>query len=199
MATDRSTRIMLALCTAILVAAALYFARSIFAPLAFALFMMAIVWPLQNVAAEKAATVRSAAPHSDRYRRRHRRLCLHGGLGVQRGRRVGDQSRSPLPGALSRMDALAGRARNLGHRAAGRALRRDVADPSVSDDCRTPQQYGGLRRSRFHFHDAGAARNRRPATEICFVGQSGESPRAHASRQPRSPPSFANICSSARC
>jgi AI-2 transport protein TqsA len=39
---------MLALCTAILVSAALYFARSIFAPFAFALFMMAIVWPLQN-------------------------------------------------------------------------------------------------------------------------------------------------------
>jgi len=39
---------MLAICTAILVAAALYFARSIFAPFAFALFMVAIVWPLQS-------------------------------------------------------------------------------------------------------------------------------------------------------
>ncbi|MGC1178816.1 MAG: AI-2E family transporter [Methyloceanibacter sp.] len=48
MATDRPTRIMLAICTAILVAAALYFARSIFAPLAIALFMIAIVWPVQR-------------------------------------------------------------------------------------------------------------------------------------------------------
>jgi len=39
---------MLAICTAILVAAALYFARSIFAPLAFALFLVAIVWSLQS-------------------------------------------------------------------------------------------------------------------------------------------------------
>ena len=39
---------MLALCTAVLVVAALYFARSIFAPFAFALFMMAIVWPAQK-------------------------------------------------------------------------------------------------------------------------------------------------------
>ena len=39
---------MLALCTAVLVVAALYFARSIFAPFAFALFMMAIVWPVQK-------------------------------------------------------------------------------------------------------------------------------------------------------
>ena len=39
---------MLAICTAILVAAALYFARSIFAPLAIALFMIAIVWPVQR-------------------------------------------------------------------------------------------------------------------------------------------------------
>jgi AI-2 transport protein TqsA len=44
---------MLALCTAILVATALYFARSIFAPFAFALFMMAIVWPLQNALQRK--------------------------------------------------------------------------------------------------------------------------------------------------
>ena len=38
---------MLAVCTIILVAAALCLARSVFAPLAFALFMMAIVWPIQ--------------------------------------------------------------------------------------------------------------------------------------------------------
>ena len=43
-----ATRAMLAICTTILVAAALYFGRSIFAPLAFAIFMVAIVWPLQR-------------------------------------------------------------------------------------------------------------------------------------------------------
>src|SRR5262245_5753743 len=48
MLTDRQTNAMLAICTTILVAAALYFARSIFAPLAFAIFMVAIVWPLQR-------------------------------------------------------------------------------------------------------------------------------------------------------
>ncbi|MGC2340648.1 MAG: AI-2E family transporter [Methyloceanibacter sp.] len=48
MITDRQTRAMLAICTAILVSVALYFARSIFAPFAFALFMVAIVWPLQS-------------------------------------------------------------------------------------------------------------------------------------------------------
>ena len=40
---------MLAISTAIIVAAALYFARSIFAPFSFALFMMAIVWPVQSI------------------------------------------------------------------------------------------------------------------------------------------------------
>jgi AI-2 transport protein TqsA len=35
-------------CTVILVAAALYLARSVFAPMAFALFIIAIVWPLQK-------------------------------------------------------------------------------------------------------------------------------------------------------
>ena len=39
---------MLALCTAILVAAALYLGRSIFAPVAFSLFALAIVWPFQG-------------------------------------------------------------------------------------------------------------------------------------------------------
>jgi AI-2 transport protein TqsA len=48
MVTDRQMRAMLAICTAILVAAALYLTRSIFAPLAFAIFMVAIVWPLQR-------------------------------------------------------------------------------------------------------------------------------------------------------
>ena len=48
MLSDRQTRAMLAICTTILVAAALYFARSIFAPLAFAIFMVALVWPLQR-------------------------------------------------------------------------------------------------------------------------------------------------------
>jgi AI-2 transport protein TqsA len=44
---------MLAICTTILVAAALYFARSLFAPLAFAIFMVAIVWPLQRALERK--------------------------------------------------------------------------------------------------------------------------------------------------
>lgn len=44
---------MLAICTAVLVAAALYFARSIFAPFAFALFIMAIVWPVQSALQNK--------------------------------------------------------------------------------------------------------------------------------------------------
>ena len=39
---------MLALCTAVLVFAGLYFARSILAPVAFSLFVIAIVWPLQR-------------------------------------------------------------------------------------------------------------------------------------------------------
>lgn len=48
MAQDRAFHVMLGLCTAILVLAALYLARSIFAPVAFAIFIIAIVWPLQS-------------------------------------------------------------------------------------------------------------------------------------------------------
>ena len=55
MVTDRATRAMLAICTTILVAAALYFTRSILAPLAFALFMVAMVWPLQRALHRDAA------------------------------------------------------------------------------------------------------------------------------------------------
>jgi len=44
---------MLAICTAVLVAAALYFAKSIFAPFAFALFIMAILWPIQSALQNK--------------------------------------------------------------------------------------------------------------------------------------------------
>jgi len=53
MLTDRQTRAMLAICTIILVAAALYFTRSILAPFAFAIFMVALVWPLQRALERK--------------------------------------------------------------------------------------------------------------------------------------------------
>jgi AI-2 transport protein TqsA len=46
--TSRGALTMLALCTAVLVFAGLYFARSILAPVAFSLFVIAIVWPLQR-------------------------------------------------------------------------------------------------------------------------------------------------------
>jgi predicted PurR-regulated permease PerM len=46
--TNRGALTMLALCTAVLVFAGLYFARSILAPVAFSLFVIAIVWPLQR-------------------------------------------------------------------------------------------------------------------------------------------------------
>ena len=46
--TSRGARIMLGLCTAVLVFAALYFARAILAPVAFSLFVIAIVWPFQR-------------------------------------------------------------------------------------------------------------------------------------------------------
>jgi predicted PurR-regulated permease PerM len=47
--TSRPVLVMLGLCTTVLVLAALYFARSILAPVAFSLFVIAIVWPLQRV------------------------------------------------------------------------------------------------------------------------------------------------------
>jgi AI-2 transport protein TqsA len=49
MPSDRGLLTMIGVCTAILVAMALYLARSVFAPMAFALFIIAMVWPLQNV------------------------------------------------------------------------------------------------------------------------------------------------------
>ena len=47
-ATSRSRQTMLGLCTAVLIGWALYAAQSVFAPLAFALFIIALVWPLQR-------------------------------------------------------------------------------------------------------------------------------------------------------
>ena len=45
---SRGALTMLGLCTAVLVFCGLYFARSILAPVAFSLFVVAIVWPLQR-------------------------------------------------------------------------------------------------------------------------------------------------------
>src|SRR5262249_61289050 len=49
MRADTAIRAMLALITTVLVAAALYFARSVFAPVAFSLLVIAVVWPLQQL------------------------------------------------------------------------------------------------------------------------------------------------------
>jgi AI-2 transport protein TqsA len=46
---DSIIRSMLAICTTILVCGALYLGRSIFAPAAFSIFVVAIVWPFQRV------------------------------------------------------------------------------------------------------------------------------------------------------
>ena len=54
MTADKASSGMLALCTAILVAAALYLGGSIFAPVAFSIFAIAIVWPLQSALQRKA-------------------------------------------------------------------------------------------------------------------------------------------------
>jgi AI-2 transport protein TqsA len=46
--TSRAVPTMLGLCTAVLVLSGLYFARAILAPVAFSLFVIAVVWPLQR-------------------------------------------------------------------------------------------------------------------------------------------------------
>lgn len=48
MAADGTIRTMLTLCTAVLVLAAVFFARGVLAPVAFALFVIALVWPFQR-------------------------------------------------------------------------------------------------------------------------------------------------------
>jgi AI-2 transport protein TqsA len=53
MSRDGAIRNMLALCTAILVAAALYLGRSIFAPVTLSLFGLACVWPFQRALQSK--------------------------------------------------------------------------------------------------------------------------------------------------
>jgi AI-2 transport protein TqsA len=58
---DRSMQVMLGVCTTIAVVAALYFARQIFAPVAFAIFIIAIVWPLQSALSERIPTLLSLA------------------------------------------------------------------------------------------------------------------------------------------
>jgi AI-2 transport protein TqsA len=48
MAADGTIRTMLALCTAVLVLAAVFFVQGVLAPVAFALFVIALVWPFQR-------------------------------------------------------------------------------------------------------------------------------------------------------
>ena len=52
---------MLGLCTAILLVAVLYFARSILAPVAFSIFIIALVWPLQRALQARIPTLLALA------------------------------------------------------------------------------------------------------------------------------------------
>jgi AI-2 transport protein TqsA len=58
---DRSIQVMLGLCTVIAIFAALYFARAIFVPVAFAIFIIALVWPLQSALQSKIPTLLALA------------------------------------------------------------------------------------------------------------------------------------------
>jgi predicted PurR-regulated permease PerM len=58
---DRSVRVMLGLTTVVVILAALYFARPLFAPIAFALFIIALVWPLQRAMQERIPTLLALA------------------------------------------------------------------------------------------------------------------------------------------
>ena len=48
MTVDSGTRILLGLCASVLVAAAMQAGQSVFAPIVFALFVIALVWPVQR-------------------------------------------------------------------------------------------------------------------------------------------------------
>ena len=50
---DTTTRVMFGLCATVLTAAALHLARSVFAPVAFSLLAIAVVWPLQHMLAAR--------------------------------------------------------------------------------------------------------------------------------------------------
>src|SRR5262245_41006750 len=62
MLADRAAnRVMLCLCTTVLVAAALFFARSVFAPVAFSIMAIALVWPFQQWLATKIPKLLASA------------------------------------------------------------------------------------------------------------------------------------------
>jgi predicted PurR-regulated permease PerM len=58
---DRSIKVTIGLCAAVAVFGAIYFARALFAPVAFALFIIALVWPLQRSLQEKIPTLLALA------------------------------------------------------------------------------------------------------------------------------------------
>ena len=84
MPADRQTHAMLAICTTILVAAALSLGRSIFAPFALALFMVAIVWPLQRALETRLPQVVALLLTLIVDPGRGRRRQFHGHLGAER-------------------------------------------------------------------------------------------------------------------
>jgi predicted PurR-regulated permease PerM len=64
MVQDRATRTWLVLGMLVLIFAALYFASAIIAPVTFALFIVAIVWPLQRMLQKKNSKIACACCYS---------------------------------------------------------------------------------------------------------------------------------------
>jgi hypothetical protein len=154
----------------VLVTAALAQASKVFAPLAAALFIIAIVWPVQKqlqswmpkLAALAITIVVTVA------------ICLGFASGVWPCRPIAGRRSAAVPGALFGDGDVAGRPRHLGRGAVGRALQRRLAaarDPAGDD---AGQYHAQLLGDRAGLCDARAFRSREHRAE----GRAADNPTA---------------------
>ena len=106
--------------------AAVLQASRVFAPLALAIFIIAIVWPLQNRLQAPDAETRGAGNHDRCNDYGMPRFRLDGGLGLRPGKPFAHRGRATIPSALWCLDHVARRSRRIACRIVGRTSQRRV-------------------------------------------------------------------------
>ena len=91
MARDSALNVPVGIIAAIMICVAASQASAVFAPLALALFIIALVWPLQFWLQARMPDAAGARHHNDRDRRCLYRLRLAGCMGLWSRRRIADR------------------------------------------------------------------------------------------------------------
>ena len=176
MARDSALNVSVGIIAAIMICVAASQASAVFAPLALALFIIALVWPLQSWLQARMPALLALAITMSCDRRGVHRLRLAHCMGLWPRRRVADRRFRALSGALRARDRLARRPRDFRRRPMERAFQRQLASALGGPDHRPRQHDSQLLADRPALRHLGPDGSRRSAPARAGLSPTGNRP-----------------------